>query len=129
LKRNLLGFEDRYHLVDAAVSYEEGQLEFGIETTGRYGGIGAKTGTTITVSCLHINDVLEEVLEQAKTIDVLKIDTEGVEEKTVAAIDQHLARRIKTVLIEARPSTDLQPALFRQRQYGGVCRMSNKSLS
>ena len=126
LKKNLAGFEQRYHLVDAAVSYESGQVVFGIEPTGRYGGIGAQTGKTIKVNCLHINDVIGEVLERVKLIDVLKIDTEGVEERTVEAIDPKLARRIKTIFLEARVSRDLHPDLFRQRQYGWICQMTNR---
>ena len=129
LRKNLVGFEDRYRLVEAAVSSEKGTLEFGIEPTGRYGGIGVMTGATISVQCFEINEVIGEILEMVKFIDVLKIDTEGVEEKTVEAIDSKLARRIKHIFLECHPSHELQSALFRQDQYGGICRMINKFVS
>ena len=126
LRDNLSGFEDRYRLVEAAVSYESGKLEFGVEPTGRYGGIGVKTGKTITVDCLNINDVVGEVLKEVKCIDVLKIDTEGVEVKTVEAIDPELAKRIKTIYLDARPISHLHPELFWQKQYGWACQLTNK---
>lgn len=129
LRKNLVEFEDRYRLMEAAVSSEKGTLEFGIEPTGRYGGIGVRTGTAIRVQCLEINEVIEEILETVKLIDVLKIDTEGVEEKTVEAIESKFARRIRYIFLESRPTHELQSALFWQEQYGGICRLTNKFVS
>jgi FkbM family methyltransferase len=128
LRNNLIGFEERYRLVEAAVSYESGKLDFGVEATGRYGGIGVKTGKTIIVDCLNINDVIGEVLEEVKRIDVLKIDTEGAEVKTVEAIDPKLAKRINTIYLDARPNSDLHPDLFWQKQYGWACQLTNKCI-
>ena len=86
LKNNLNGFEDRYQLFEFAVSNQEEEVEFEIEDTGRYGRIGIKTGKSIKVQCKHINDVLTGVFEKCNFIDILKIDTEGVEIQTVLAI-------------------------------------------
>lgn len=129
LRKNLVGFESRYVLVQAAVSDECGQFEFGIEPTGRYGGIGVKTGQTITVKCLNINDVIKEVLQDAPFIDILKIDTEGVEIKTVQAIAPELADRFEKIYLEAHPSSELHPDLFSQKQYGTVCQLTRKALT
>ncbi|MGE5711432.1 MAG: FkbM family methyltransferase, partial [Nitrospira sp.] len=90
---------------------------------------GVKTGKTITVDCLNINDVVGEVLKEVKCIDVLKIDTEGVEVKTVEAIDPELAKRIKTIYLDARPISHLHPELFWQKQYGWACQLTNISCS
>lgn len=127
LRANLAAFGDRYRLVEKAVAFERGQVEFGIEPTGRYGGIGVATGSTINVECLHINDVLESVLLEAGSIDILKIDTEGAEIATVEAIDQSLARRIRRIFLEARPERPLHAAIFRCRQYGSVCQLTNRT--
>jgi FkbM family methyltransferase len=127
LKQNLAGFEKRYRLVQAAVSNESGKLEFGIESTGRYGGLRLKTGKTIEVDCLNINDVLNDILEGNAGIDLLKIDTEGVEIRTVKAIDPTLASKIRQIHLEAQPDHDLYPDLFTQQQYGSVCRMTRKN--
>jgi FkbM family methyltransferase len=120
LKQNLADHEDRYSLVEAAVSDASGQFEFGIEPTGRYGGIGIDTGQSITVPCLHINDVVRNAVGDAGHIDILKIDTEGVEIRTVNAIDPGLLLRISTIYLEARPAAELHPQLFANKQYGSV---------
>ncbi len=128
LRKNLAGFEERYELAAKAVSHESGQVDFGIESIGRYGGIGQKTGETIKVECLDINDVLEAILNKAATIDILKIDTEGVEIKTVQAIQAKFLNRIKKIYIEAKPADQLHPDLFWQKQYGSVCQLINCKL-
>jgi FkbM family methyltransferase len=120
LRYNLRGYESRYQLVQTAVSDQSGTVEFGVEPTGRYGGIALKTGKTITVSCLNVNEVLRNALKTTDHIDVLKIDTEGVEIQTVNAIDDTLLTSISTIYLEARPLTPLQPHMFKNRQYGCV---------
>jgi FkbM family methyltransferase len=103
LRMNLRDFSGRYLLCENAVSNESGQLEFGIEPTGRYGGIGIKSEEKIVVDCLEINDVLESVLAEHEFIDILKIDTEGVEIDTVGAIGSDSLRRIKRIYLESKP--------------------------
>jgi hypothetical protein len=44
LRQNLRGLENRYTLVQAAVSDESGQVEFAVEPTGRYGAIASGAG-------------------------------------------------------------------------------------
>ncbi len=125
LTRSLSSFSDRYVLQEKAVSYESGQLEFGIEPTGRYGGIGVATEKTITVDCLEINEVLKSILLHEEHIDILKIDTEGVEIQTVEAIEKEILKRIKRIYLEAKPKRNLHPDMFTQRQYGSVCQLAN----
>jgi len=128
LKENMIGFESRYTIIEKAVSYESGKVEFGIESTGRYGGIGVKTGHMITVECLNVNDVISEILDKEGVIDVLKIDTEGVEIETVEAIDSKYANKIRKIYLEAHPDHALQSDLFLQEQYGSVCRLTNRNM-
>lgn len=122
LKLNLRGFESRYNLVQLAVSDEEGRLEFGVEPTGRYGGIGLKTAESIIVECVHINQVLKNVLADVGHIDILKIDTEGVEVRTVQAIEPKFLDSISTIYLEASPPPPeyLHPAVFKNTQYGTI---------
>lgn len=128
LIKNLAGFETRYKLFEYAVSHEKGQFEFGVEPTGRYGGIGVETGNTIMVKCLAINEVLKEIIEKEQFIDILKIDTEGLEEKTVEAIDVNLMKKIKRIYIESIPKNKIHSNIFEQKQYGSVCQLINKQL-
>jgi FkbM family methyltransferase len=127
LKANLAGYEDRYELSTVAVADRAGPVTFGVEPTGRYGGIGMETGTAITVECRHINDVLADVLIRNGAIDVLKIDTEGEEESTVRAADAVHLRHVDRLYIEAAPRSRLQPEIFEQRQYGSVCQLTNRA--
>lgn len=100
LKINLSSFAERYVLREVSVGTQAGPCEFGIESTGRYGGIGRETGTRIIVDCLSINDVLREVLSVEKYIDVLKLDTEGTERELVEAIEPEHRRRIRRLIFE-----------------------------
>lgn len=126
LHQNLSDYKVQYELHENAVSDENAEVKFGIESTGRYGGIDVKTGNYISVTCLDINDVLEDILSKEKQIDILKLDIEGAEIKTVAAIKQPFLKKIKHIYIEAQPETALHTELFDGVQYGSVYQMTNK---
>jgi len=112
LRMNLSGISsERFSVSEAAVADRAGTVSFGVEPTGRYGGIGVETGETISVSCLAINDVLEKVLVKEPAIDLLKIDTEGSEVATVAAIRPELLERISVIVLETPQPVALHPAL------------------
>lgn len=100
LKINLKLFEGRYYLQQKAIANKSGELEFGIEATGRYGGLNRKTGKLITVQCLNINNVLAEVLNKEQSIDILKIDMEGSEISTIRSINPNFLNRIKYIYFE-----------------------------
>lgn len=113
LRMNLSGISsERFSVSEVAVADRAGMVSFGVEPTGRYGGIGVETGEAISVSCLAINDVLEDVLVDEPTIDLLKIDTEGSEVATVAAIKPGLLRRIRLIVLETPQPVVLHPELF-----------------
>lgn len=125
LEANLGRVRERATLNPYAVGDAEGEVEFGIELSGRYGGIGRATGHSIAVRCRSINSVLEDVLARETKIDLLKIDTEGAEERTVRAIDTAYLERIGAIYLEARPPLPLLPGRFSQEQYGEVVRLFN----
>ena len=115
LRANLAPFEDRYTLEESAVAEFDGTVEFGIEPTGRYGGIGRELERRIEVRCRDINDVLEDVLSESTHVDVLKIDTEGREVSTVQAIRPDLLGRVRMIYFESEyPAPALHPKLFEQ---------------
>jgi hypothetical protein len=78
------------------------------------------------VELVNINQVIRDALQESSPIDILKIDTEGVEIQTVEAIEPGLARSVSRVYLEATPTRDLHPDLFRRRQYGTVCQLIRK---
>jgi len=100
LERNLAPFGDRVVLHRHAVALESGPVRFGVEPTGRYGGIDVGTGSQLEVQALAIEQLLEDVLEQEGRIDVLKIDVEGLERELLAAVPARIAARIGRVALE-----------------------------
>jgi FkbM family methyltransferase len=120
LRGNLRDFRERFVLHEDAVGDYEGQVEFGVEASGRYGGIGVEAERTIEVSCRHINDVLEQVLAVEETVDILKIDTEGMEARTIRAIDDRLLPRVSRIYLETpRETIEFHP-LFEQKRRGPI---------
>jgi FkbM family methyltransferase len=129
LKANLAGYEDRYVLDASAVGTSNGRVSFGIESTGRYGGIDVSAEETITVDCREINEVLEEVLAREELIDVLKVDTEGLEIDTVGAIRPDLLDRIKTIYFEADWAEPLHETRFDHAYSCQTNRLVNRALA
>lgn len=125
LRQTLEAFAGEWELAEAAVAPRAGRVRFATEPSGRYGRVGdAEGGTTIDVDCVAINDVLERALALTGEVDLVKIDTEGLELDTVRAMDPALLRRVRAIVVEAEPAEPLHPALFDQRQYGSVCRLT-----
>jgi FkbM family methyltransferase len=101
LRDNLAAFESRWVLDECAVGLEAGVAAFGIEDTGRYGGLAVRTDKHIDVRVREVNEVLGSVLEIEPRIDVLKIDVEGLEADLVLAIRPDLLARVERIYFEA----------------------------
>jgi len=129
LKENLNGFEKRYELSKCAVGVEEGQFDFSCEGTGRYGGL-IKRGAAqfselspdrvILVKVLSANRILNTVLDKYKSIDILKIDVEGYENKILKHLNTEVLCHIKRIYVETEENQDM-PGFLSER-YGGLIR-------
>ncbi len=128
LRHNLARFEGRWTLTEAAVWDRETTASFGVESTGRYGGIGVELPEQIEVRCLDVNAVLADVLEREERIDVLKLDTEGAEADTVAAIRPELLARVGTIYFETTERPVLHADRFDVTFACDTCRMVNRAL-
>jgi FkbM family methyltransferase len=122
LKGNLALFERRYMLDPVAVGLKNGEVTFGFEPSGRYGGIGKKTDTSTQVPCRAANDILADILDKHKRIDVLKVDIETLEKEIVEQIPADMKRRINTILVEQRYVSNPYSDIYGFRQYGPVAR-------
>ena len=100
LRANLAPFAGRWSLAEVAVGTSAGRVSFGVEPSGRYGGIGRPTGQTIEVPCADSNAILADILARHDRIDILKIDIETLEEAVTARIPEPLARRIDAIYVE-----------------------------
>lgn len=128
LRENLRGFEARYALATVAVAPTAGEVTFGVEESGRYGGIGVPTTANIRVTCRNVNDVLGEIIEREGVVDILKIDTEGMEAPIVRAIEPRHLARIRNIYAEIPDDGKELPALegFARQRYGDVLQFSNR---
>jgi FkbM family methyltransferase len=126
LERNLHQFEGRYVLQGAAVGTRAGDAVFGWEQTGRYGGLGRKTGNYISVKCLDSNEVLREIIEKHGRIDVVKIDIETLERDVTERIPIELARKIHKVYVEYPFTRNPLAHTHTSRQYSNVTQFFNK---
>jgi len=84
-----------------AADVRDGEAEFFVEPTGRYGGLIKNwQSESIRVPTRRLTTMLDEVLEREDQIDVLKVDTEGSEEALVGAIRPDQLDRIHTIYYE-----------------------------
>ncbi len=128
LKNNLVKYKDRYKLKEIAVSDFSGSAEFSVEPTGRYGGLGQERKEKIKVEVVHINSLLEEIIEKHHQIDILKIDTEGQERKILKAIDNRYLNKIRKIYLDEFMTKSEMPKNFNYKQYGCVCQLTHESI-
>jgi FkbM family methyltransferase len=128
LRRNLSGYEGRFEVREVAVADAGGRVEFGLEDSGRYGGIGVETGRSMEVACVGINDVLEEVLDSAPAVDILKIDTEGTELEIIRAIRPELLGRVRRAYLEVERRPESAPETFDSRFHNQTWVLRNRRL-
>ncbi len=124
LKANLSGYENRVQINEVAVGLSDGDVTFGIEPTGRYGGINMKFDDSITVPCIKATKVIADVLDQHQRIDVLKIDIETFENEILMAIPVEHLQCIDKILIEQTYNSNPVADTHAWVQYGFVAHLS-----
>jgi FkbM family methyltransferase len=128
LRANLAPFAGRFDVEQVAVADFDGEATFGVEDTGRYGGLSVTTAQMTTVRCRNINSVLEDALAEADTISVLKLDVEGEEAKLVGAIRPDLLARIELIYAEVFEIDMPVPDGFAATESCDTMRLRNVSL-
>ena len=74
----------------------------------------------IKVKVLLANHVLSEVLEKHQSIDIVKIDVEGYENKILGSIKSEILSRINRIYAETEGSQEISG--FSRERYGGLTR-------
>ena len=129
LRDNLKGYESRYKLTECAIGTKEGEFDFSCEDSGRYGGLiekdvesfhGSSSDRVITVKVLMANNVLREICEKHKTIDVIKIDVEGYENKILRSLKKEILSCVGRIYAETENNQKIQG--FSSERYGGLAR-------
>lgn len=126
LQNNLRPFEGRYALQEVAVGAVAGEVEFGWEETGRYGGVNAELGNSLTVTCVNSQQILRDVVEKHGHIDILKIDIEGLEAAVIANIPVDLARNIKKIYVEWLFTENPLEQTHTLQHWGGITQFTLK---
>jgi FkbM family methyltransferase len=122
LKANLAKFRGRYELNEVAVGLSQGVAQFGWEPTGRYGGIGVKTGRYIDVPTVSAVDEIRRIIADRGRIDVLKIDIETMEREITEAVAGELAENIGKIFVEYQFGDNPLGETHSKMQYGNVAR-------
>ncbi len=128
LRENLAAYSERIVLTQAAVGDLAGRVSFGREPSGRYGGLDSSFDDQIEVECLHIDDVLRRALAETGRIDMLKIDTEGLENRTVEAADPALLAQVRVVCFETLQPVNPAPERFALSFATDTARLCNRAL-
>jgi FkbM family methyltransferase len=119
LRANLDRFEDRVEIAEAALAAAAGRARFGLEPTGRYGGIGvAGSSGTIDVECRAAGAELDAIARREGRIDLLKVDIEGGELELLRSLDPQLVRRIGAIHVETELDSNPLPGLVEIRREG-----------
>lgn len=125
LKTNLKGFEKRYELREVAVGLENGNADFGFETTGRYGGLGSDLPQSVQVEVRKADEVITDILAKEGRIDILKIDVEGLETAIIENLSLESLKKIDRIYAETKYPKNLPG--FEKEQYGEVVRFYKSS--
>ncbi len=99
-RRNLAPFAARLVFNECAVGTEDGMVSFGVESSGRYGGIGAPYATHIEVQCRRGQAELERILQHHPRVDVLKLDVEGMEVPIIRSLTGPVLEAIGCIMAE-----------------------------
>ena len=116
LVQNLGAFAGRFDARCAAVSNFSGTARLGIESSGVNSSLERPSEVSVECQVVHINDILERALAKHGRIDVLKIDSEGHEARTLEAIPPEYWERIRCVNIGCHGASDSIPKTFHRSQ-------------
>jgi FkbM family methyltransferase len=112
LLENLKDFAGRYSAYQDAVSDFNGKAQLGLEESGVYSSLDLKTENFVECKVIHINELLEKVCSERGNIDVLKIDSEGHELRTIKAIDKSFFSYIGVINVECCGASGYIPQEF-----------------
>jgi len=104
---SMIGFGDRIEIIAAAVSFEDGELEIGVEPTGRYSGLDClETGAKQTFKAIGINTLIEHTHKKLGRVATVKIDCEGAEQLFMPVITDENLSKVARFVIESFPIKD-----------------------
>jgi FkbM family methyltransferase len=122
LMDNLQPWQGRFLAHCQAVSDFTGVGQLGLEASGVYSSLDRSSPESVPCEVVHINDVLEPVLREHGRIDVLKVDSEGHELRTVQALAPEYWKYIRCLNIDSDRARPLVPGEFDYSRLGSAGR-------
>ena len=126
LKKNLKQFKGRFFLHKKAVSSKNFSTYLNLDTSGVYNTIGdnQKVDFLKREKCdvLSINYCIENIIKKHGKIDMIKIDNEGEELKTVASIDEKFWKTINCLNVDGESVKEFVPKIFHYSKVGSAQR-------
>lgn len=125
LEKNLEFFKTRCFLNNFAVSSYSGTGFLNLDKNGVYSSLTNNdfdyTGKE-KVNIANINKCLEKILNENKEIDILKVDNEGEELKTISSINKYFWKFIKCVNVDGLDVRKYIPTDFKSSIVGSAQR-------
>ena len=127
LKKNLKDFNGRFSIYQKAVSSESFSSYLNLEKTGVYNSINNLNKDKNyfqkeKCEVVSINSCLDNIIKQYGKIDVIKIDNEGEELKTVASINSKFWDYINCINVDGVSVREFVPRIFSLSKLGSAQR-------
>jgi FkbM family methyltransferase len=122
-RKNLAPFAARLEFNECAVGVAEGDVSFGVEGSGRYGGVGIGHTAQITVPCRRGESELRRILHQHRRIDALKLDIEGMEVPILRSLPPETLDAIGCIVAEC-DGQEVSLPNFAYGQYLSIARFT-----
>jgi FkbM family methyltransferase len=128
---NLAPYAGRFAAYELAVSDFRGHATLGIDPSGVNASLDVRKRAVefANVEIININDVLENTLRRHGRIDLLKLDNEGHEYRTLSAIAPELWDEIACVNVGCHDNAGAVPAGYTMTRIGSAERFVRRSSS
>ena len=126
LKKNLEDFKGRFSVYKNAVSSKNFSSYLNLEESGVYNSLNNEKGLDFyekeQCDVLSINSCIEKIVKKHGKIDIIKIDSEGEEVKTVASIDKKFWNFIYCLNVDGKSVREFVPRIFNYSKVGSAQR-------
>ena len=126
LKKNLKGFKRRSFIYKNAISNKNFLAYLNIEKSGVYNSLNNQKGINFykkeRCRVLSINSCIEKIIKKHGKIDIIKIDNEGEEVKTVASINKKFWSSINCLNVDGKSVRKFVPKIFNYSKVGSAQR-------
>ena len=126
LEENLRDFQGRFFINKSAVSSKSFSSYLNLEESGVYNSLNDEKNVTFQgkekCEVLSINSCIENMIKKYGKIDIIKIDSEGEELKTVASIDKKFWYHINCINVDGKSVREFVPRIFNYSRVGSAQR-------